>query len=94
MFRQPEQRYEMSTYLGLLGGLNDDTISGVVEFPGNYTQKFSLVLIAIVIWGADAYKLRAEMGKETKDPELKESLLFQDVSHSAPFQSITCVFSI
>lgn len=49
MFRQPEQRYEMSTYLGLLGGLNDDAISGVVEFPGNYTQKFSLVLIAIVI---------------------------------------------
>lgn len=34
------------------------------------------------------------MGKETKDPELEEILDFQNVSHSAPFQSITRVFSI
>lgn len=42
-------QYETLAHLGLLSGLDDDAVSGVVEFPGNYAQKFCLVLVAIVI---------------------------------------------
>lgn len=43
--------------LGFLRGFDDDAIRRVVEFPGNYTQKFCLVLIAVVVGGADTDEL-------------------------------------
>lgn len=43
--------------LSLLGGLDNNSISGVVELPGNDAQKFGLVLVAVVIGGADTYEL-------------------------------------
>ncbi len=45
------------SYLSLLCGLDNNSVSGVVELPGNDTQEFGLVLVAIVIGGADTYEL-------------------------------------
>jgi len=47
-------------YLGLLGGLDDDAVARVVELPGNDAEELRLVLVAVVIRGADADELRAE----------------------------------
>lgn len=46
------------THLGLLSGLNDDAIGGVVQLPRDDAEELSLVLVAVVVRGADADELR------------------------------------
>ncbi len=53
-------KVKCSSYLSLLGGLDNNSVSGVVELPGNDAQEFGLVLVAIVIGGADTYELEID----------------------------------
>lgn len=45
----PEIEHQRVAHLGLLGGLDDDAVGGVVEFSGNDTKKLCLVLVTVVI---------------------------------------------
>lgn len=53
------------SHLGLLCGLDDNAIGGVVQLPRNNTQKLCLVLVAIVVRRADTYELRRESENKT-----------------------------
>lgn len=56
---------KLQTHLGLLSGLDDDAIGGVVQFPRDDAEELSLVLVAVVIRGADAYELVRENRQDT-----------------------------
>lgn len=48
------------SHLGLLCGLDDDAVGGVVQLPRNNAQELRLVLVAVVVRRADTYELRGK----------------------------------
>lgn len=56
----PKPSHQRGAHLGLLGGLDDDAVGGVVEFPGNDTKKLRLVFVTVIIRRADTDELSAE----------------------------------
>lgn len=51
-------RKQQISHLGLLCGLDDDAVGGVVQLPRNNAQELRLVLVAVVVRRADTYELR------------------------------------
>lgn len=56
-------------HLGLLRGLDDDAVGGVVQLPRHNAQKLCLVLVAVVVRRADTYELGGKLENQMNIPK-------------------------